>query len=315
MSIFDSAKDFALGPAQGLMGIAGEAFKAPDAPPTPDFLAAAQATAAGNKEMAEMAINANRPDQYTPWGSSTWNQDAGGNWTQNVNLSPEQQALFNKNQDTNMSMANLGLMGLDNTKDLFSSRFSTSGMPDVSYQQQGGVGGARQSVMDAMLSRVNTDISRDRDSRRSELIAQGIPVGSEAFKREMENIDRKQTDARQQAEISATDQTLRERGEERAGNLANYRTGVDQRNRGVRDALLERQTPLNELNAFRSGNQVSMPQFSPFAQQQAVPGADVMGATMAQGNWDMAGYNADVAHKNAIMGGLFSLGGAAIGAA
>lgn len=42
------------------------------APPAPDYEAAARETAAGNMEAARMATQANRPNQYTPWGSSTW---------------------------------------------------------------------------------------------------------------------------------------------------------------------------------------------------------------------------------------------------
>lgn len=41
-------------------------------PPPPDYKAAAEATADGNLKAAQYAAQANRVDQYTPWGSSTW---------------------------------------------------------------------------------------------------------------------------------------------------------------------------------------------------------------------------------------------------
>lgn len=43
-------------------------------PPAPDYEAAARETAAGNLEAARYATQANRPDQITPYGSSTWEQ-------------------------------------------------------------------------------------------------------------------------------------------------------------------------------------------------------------------------------------------------
>lgn len=46
-----------------------------DPPPAPDYTAAANATAAGNLEAAKYATEANRVNQYTPWGSSTYTQD------------------------------------------------------------------------------------------------------------------------------------------------------------------------------------------------------------------------------------------------
>lgn len=45
-----------------------------DAPATPDYQGAAEATAAGNLEAARAATSANRINQYTPWGSLTYSQ-------------------------------------------------------------------------------------------------------------------------------------------------------------------------------------------------------------------------------------------------
>lgn len=43
-------------------------------PPAPDYRAAAEETAAGNLENARYATVANRPNQITPYGKSTWTQ-------------------------------------------------------------------------------------------------------------------------------------------------------------------------------------------------------------------------------------------------
>jgi hypothetical protein len=44
------------------------------APPAPDYSAAARETAAGNKEAAQFAVNANRINQVTPYGSLTYSK-------------------------------------------------------------------------------------------------------------------------------------------------------------------------------------------------------------------------------------------------
>lgn len=43
-------------------------------PPAPDYSAAARETAAGNKEAAQFAVNANRINQFTPYGSLTYSR-------------------------------------------------------------------------------------------------------------------------------------------------------------------------------------------------------------------------------------------------
>lgn len=48
------------------------------APAAPDYTAAAQATAQGNLEATRAATQANRVNQYTPYGSLTWSQTPSG---------------------------------------------------------------------------------------------------------------------------------------------------------------------------------------------------------------------------------------------
>ena len=45
------------------------------APPAPDYASAAKETAAGNLEAARFATEANRVDQFNPWGSLTWEKE------------------------------------------------------------------------------------------------------------------------------------------------------------------------------------------------------------------------------------------------
>ena len=329
----------------------------PDAPPPPDYRGAAEAQAAADLEMAKLQTLANRPDEFTPYGSRTWQQGTGevfdeagyqaaldayergltkptttyrrrprtiGNldpgfertvnqtpataptreqfttvenpdkWTATTTLDPEAQKAFEANLRMQTGLAELGEQGVGQMRDLFSTPFSIEGTAPV-------YGEHRQKVMDAMMARVNDQIARDEEAKRATLVAQGIPVGSEAYMREMERLDRKQTDARQQAEIAA---------EQMAG--MGYSSALAGRGQGIQEQLLERQTPINEMSAFRTGSQVTMPQFQAYGQQPFVGGPNYMGAAQQQGAYDIADYNAEMAQQNALMGGLAGLGAAGI---
>jgi len=271
----------------------------PEQPAAPDYEAAARATAEGDLANARYATQANRPNQYTPWGSSTWQQDPNNpdQWTQNVSLSPEQQQLYNLGSQSDIQMAQLGLQGAQQAGQIFQDPFSLQSLGEMpNYQDQ------FSNIYDAMLGRVNTDVGRDREAMASQLVAQGIPRGSEAFNREMERIDRQLTDARQQAELAATQQV----GQRQTSDIENRR-------QKIAEILTGRQTPLNEYNAFRTGTQVQQPTFGSFSQQQTTSGPDILGATTARGNWDLAGWNADVARQNALLGGASQLGAAYVG--
>jgi len=77
------------------------------------------------------------------------------------------------------------------------------------------------------------------------------------------------------------------------------------------EAIQQRQMPLNEITALMSGSQIQNPQFGAYAGANVAP-APIANATAQQGAYDQNAYNQQVAGQNATMGGLFSLGGAAL---
>lgn len=72
--------------------------------------------------------------------------------------------------------------------------------------------------------------------------------------------------------------------------------------------------PLNQLNALRSSSQVTNPQFGNVPQQQTTAGPNYSQAAQQTGQYDQNLYNQQVGQQNAMTGGLFSLGAAAVGA-
>jgi len=82
-------------------------------PAPPDYEAAAEATAESDWEQLQYQTQANRPTQNTPWGTIDWTQDDEGAWTQNVTLSPDQQAALDAQMGLGLSRSELasGMMG------------------------------------------------------------------------------------------------------------------------------------------------------------------------------------------------------------
>ena len=106
----------------------------PSPPPAPDYAAAAQATAAGNRDAAIATTEANRVNQYTPYGSLTYQQTGkseSGNplWSATQTLAPAQQQLLDRQNQTSLGLSELAGQGLGYVKDALGNRISASSLP------------------------------------------------------------------------------------------------------------------------------------------------------------------------------------------
>jgi hypothetical protein len=92
---------------------------------------------------------------------------------------------------------------------------------------------------------------------------------------------------------------------------------ADQQNRLRQQAIAEqmqrRGMSLNEMNALLSGQQVAMPQMPSFVSAQRSETPNILGATQMGYDAALGAYNAQQAGAANTMGGLFSLGSAALG--
>jgi hypothetical protein len=71
---------------------------------------------------------------------------------------------------------------------------------------------------------------------------------------------------------------------------------------------------LNEMNALLSGQQVGMPQMPSFVQSGRAETPNILGATQMGYDAALGAYNAQQAGGANLLGGLFGLGSAAMGA-
>lgn len=302
----------------------------PSAPPAPDYNAAAQQQGAANLQTAIAQSVLNRPTEVTPYGTRSWTQSGTTrldnlegvpvteipNFTSNISFTPEGQALFNKGNQIQQGMADLGIQGVNKAQGILGEKVDFSRAPSVDQAQYGNLPqlqsgeGTRAAVRDAMLSRVNTDISRGREGARSDLISRGIPEGSEAWNRAMEQIDRQETDSRYQAELASTSaanqqfqQDLARRQQGASEEQGAQSSSMAARQQAITEMLAQRSQPLNEINALRSGSQVQGPNFGPAYTGAQVAPAPIMGATAQQGQYAGDIYNAQAGQQGALING------------
>jgi hypothetical protein len=315
---------------------------APNPPPAPDYAGAAQAQGASNVQTAKTQGQLNNPNVVSPYGTQTvtfgeqpfdtakylaanpdvandpyYSQHPLEHWTaygqaQNrqggpaadqptitQKFSPEQQALLDQQTRTKGLIGGLGEQGARGLQGVVGKAADFSGLPTT-----GSYDATRKSVIDAMMGRANEDYTKATDQKNSDLIAAGITPGTKAYQDAQQMIERSRNDARQQAEIAG-------------GNAASQAYGVDaaRRQSALQEYLAQRQTPLNEVSALMSGSQVSNPFTTPgYAQNTQVGQTPTYAAQNAAGAYGTDVYNQQVAQQNALTGGLFKLGSAAIGA-
>lgn len=215
-----------------------------------------------------------------------------------------------------------------------------------SYAGAGDFSADRQRVEDALWQRTAGDRSAQDADLRTSLANKGIKEGSEAWNSEMERMGRQNTDARlatvaaggqeqqrmvemaRQAAMFGNDSRLAQgqfgnnaamsqwqagmAAQQAQNSAAAQQTGQNNsaRQQGIAEAYAQRNQPINEISALLSGAQVSNPaQMGAASPQTGVDGVNYAGMVQQDYQNRMGAYQ----NKMNSMGGLFSLGGSALG--
>jgi len=289
--------------------------KSPKAPAAPDPVATAAAQSGANRDTAITQGILNMTNQVTPDGSLTYthtsNQDlvdslTGSHYivpqyTATTTLSPSGQRVQDLNNQTEENIAGIGRDQSARIGDLLGKPIDFSSLGAAPLPTD--FSADRQKYEDALMARLNPQISRDRSSLESRLINQGLRPGSQAYNDAADELGRNANDARLGAILNA--------GTEQSRMFGLASTA---RQQGIQELLTQRNQPINEISALMNGSQVSLPQFVSTPQTQ-VAGTDYQGAVQANYNAQMDAYKQKVASNNAMMGGLFGLAGTLGGAA
>lgn len=259
-------------------------MKTPAAPPAPDPYATAAAQGGMNRDTAQAQQITNMVDQVGPDGSIKYGRtgeesyvDSTGKtvtiprYTQTTQLSEAQQGIYNTGQQTEQNLANIGR----------DQSAKIGGILGTNVNLNNEATEAR--LMELGRKRLDPQFARDEETLRTRLANSGIRQGSAAWDAEMGNFGQRKNDAMNQLALSG-------------------------RAQAVQEALTERNQPLNEISALMSGSQVSMPTQNNTPQSQ-VAGVDYSGMVRDNYNAQMQQWQNKNANQQAMMGGLFKLGG------
>lgn len=306
-------------------------------PPAPDYKGAAVEQGAANVETARVQGRMSNPNVNTPMGSRTISY-AGDQPTITDTLSAQGQQRFDQEGRIINQLGTTAEQGLGRVDQAMGQSLDTSGLPGMtgsvqqpdvqtSVTQQnpyGDFSADRRRVEDALMSRSNEEFDRRGEQVKNDMITRGFNPGSEAYQQEFKQLERGRNDANFNAMMAGGQEQSRLFGlGQQAGQFSNNAAaqqfnqgmqggqfGNTARAQSLQEQLMQRQLPLNELNALRTGAPVNMPQFQQFNSPQPIQPPPLMGATQAQGNWDLGNYNANQAAGANTQAGLFGLGGA-----
>ncbi len=277
-----------------------------DTPDAPDYKGAAEATAASDAAMLDKQTKANRPTQNTPFGRVTWEQDANGNWTQNVTLDDAAQRSLDDQQAVTAGRSGMALGLMDRSKDEFGKPMDWNQFNSYQNVDQD-TAGVRKRAEDAIYgkatSRLDPRFSQKREQTEAQLRNQGLRPGDEAYDMQMANLGREETDAYGQASYDAT---IGGGGEaQRQQDMSVQGAGFNNNLRGSRVAeeMQRRGFSLNEINAILSGQQIGLPQAPGFNTAGKGQGVDYNAVAQNEYGAKMDKFNAEQAFVNSIMSG------------
>lgn len=247
-------------------------------PPPPDPRVVAESQTKSNKETAIANAELNRFDQNSPFGSVKYNivgynEDGTPKYEQNTSLSDGMKGIFDSNIAMTQGMGDMGNAQLGQLQTTYGTPFNLEeGLGKQQFDMQ-------KQLLDPVWDR-NTSQAENR------LVQKGFNVGSEGYTRGMGDA----ADAKSRAYIQAM---------------------LGSRGQAMNEAVAQRQMPMNEFNAMRTGTQVGMPQQSPFANVSQA-NTDIAGITQAGYQNQLAAAKAEQEQQNAMLSGLFGLGAAGI---
>ena len=281
-------------------------------PKPPDYEAAAERTSQGNIDLVDAQTQDNRPNQYTPWGSSEWSEDADGNWTQNINLSEDQQRSLDQQQGIQGARSDLAGGMFDRVEDEFGGLMDWDQFGEYQNNVSDGATARQQGIDNSYnqaTSRLDPQWSQRAEEQEAALRNQGLNPGDEAYDNAMANMERGRTDAYNQAMFSAVGIGGAEgqRDQQMDVTAGNYENQVRQAQ--IAEEMQSRGFSLNEINAILSGQQIGMPSMPGFNTAQRAQGADYSGAANQQWGADMDAFSAQQAQSQMLMNGVTGAAG------
>jgi len=287
---------------------------APSPPPAPDYAGAAVAQGQANIDAARATAKLGNPNVYSPYGNQTVTYE-GDIPTVTQNLSPESQKILEAQNATKLGLANLGSQGITTAQKVMGTPFEFGGPSvqtalDTSQVAKMPVN-AGTTGQEAIMSRLEPSLAKNRVSTETQLINQGLRPGTEAYDNAIKLVGQQENDARTQAVLQGLGLDISSNAQGFNQALQGGQFGNTAQQQALAQAIQKRQLPLNEITALMSGSQIQNPQFGAY-QGANVQAAPIANATAQQGQYAQNVYNQQVGSANAQNAGLFNLGGSAM---
>ena len=228
---------------------------------SPDYQGAALAQGEANREVVRDQTFANRPDQYTPWGSTSWNPysstdpatgEATTAWQQTQSLTPELQRILNQEIAIQGGRSDIAGTLTNRMGNEFGQAMDWEGLspmgqvPIAQYTlPEGGIDSpyeTRQRAEDSVYNQAMSRIAPQQESQRQGLEIkmrnQGLRPEDQAWQSQMESQGIQFNDQDNQALWSANQAGLAESGQmygQQMGmnqNAFNQAMGANQQNYG-----------------------------------------------------------------------------------
>jgi hypothetical protein len=241
-----------------------------------------------NEGVVRNQTYANRPTQYTPWGSNSWSSnpytDPGSGeqttqWTQTQSLTPELQEILNK--QTALTGARTDVAGglVNRMQNEFGTGMDFGGLNPLSetpqaqytmpesYEGIAGIGdptAMRQRAEDAYYNKAQSRLSPQFDTQRQQmelkLRNQGLGPEDAAWQTQMQGIGTQETDAYGQAQYDAVRAGLGEQSQA-------FNQGMGMRQQGVGEANSQYQQAMGS-NAQNYGQNMQNANYANQIRQQ-----------------------------------------------
>jgi hypothetical protein len=217
--------------------------------------------------------------------------------------------LYDQQTGISTQLNDLASKGIGYVADASKSPIDQSKLPGMvsSVDGQGGVA-LRDKITNAMMERLQPMIDHDRAAMDTKLANQGITHGSEAYGYDNDIFNRGVNDQRIAALLAGDN----EQQNEFSRGLASGQFSNAARGQAIQEADYFKNQPLNMLNALRTGNQVTMPNFGNVSAGSNIAAAPIYQASQDQYAAAMQQYQAKLAASSAFMNGIGSLGGAGL---
>lgn len=224
-------------------------------------------------------------------------------WTMVQELSPEQQKLFEQDLRIRQGQGDISEGMLGNVADVYKNPANFASL--LPGYNQNTRDAAERAIYNRQMRYARPEMEEAERSQRERLTAMGFNVNDPGAVKAMDQLSRAQE--RQRADIR--DQAILGGSQEASAELA----------RGLQHALAnigaqsqDRARYLNELNAFRTGQQVQAPGLPGQTSVPGLQGFDQLGLAGQDYQNRLGAVNAQNAAGGNFMSGLFGLGSAAL---